>query len=181
MAKAVRLDRIEIRSWKLPKHWVQGAAPAGFTGKFRSAKCRSVLFNRGMAQYANETGLRCLLGGSSLNSNGPSHGWQLYRLLGSCGFLEFETEPAASSTRPNEQESRRTQPPVSSESKSMRMPVIPEVKVPRLLKAYLAIGPRDAAELAWSREFRTIGFLTQLDIKLISRSKRNQILAPLTQ
>ncbi len=39
------------------------------------------------------------------------------------------------------------------------------VKVPKLLKTYLAIGARIAAPPAWDREFRTIDFLTLLDLK----------------
>jgi putative hemolysin len=56
-----------------------------------------------------------------------------------------------------------------------------EVKVPRLLKTYLAIGARIAAPPAWDREFHTIDFLTLLDLKLLSASARNRFLAPLSQ
>ena len=53
-------------------------------------------------------------------------------------------------------------------------------KVPKLLKTYLAIGARIAAPPAWDREFRTIDFLTLLDLKLLSAAARNRFLAPLT-
>ena len=36
---------------------------------------------RGIAQYANEMGLRYLIGCSSLNSKDPVEGWQMYRQL----------------------------------------------------------------------------------------------------
>ena len=55
------------------------------------------------------------------------------------------------------------------------------VKVPKLLKTYLAIGARIAAPPAWDREFRTIDFLTLLDLNLLSAAARNRFLAPLTQ
>ena len=42
------------------------------------------------------------------------------------------------------------------------------MKVPKLLRTYLAIGARIAAPPAWDREFRTIDFLTLLDLKLLS-------------
>ena len=55
------------------------------------------------------------------------------------------------------------------------------VKVPKLLKTYLAIGARIAAPPAWDRAFGTIDFLTLLDLKLLSSAARNRFLAPLTQ
>ena len=55
------------------------------------------------------------------------------------------------------------------------------VKVPRLLKTYLAIGARVAAPPAWDRGFGTIDFLTLLDLKLLSAAARNRFLAPLTE
>ena len=53
-------------------------------------------------------------------------------------------------------------------------------KVPKLLKTYLAIGARIAAPPAWDREFRTIDFLTLLDLNLLSSAARHRFLAPLT-
>jgi putative hemolysin len=55
------------------------------------------------------------------------------------------------------------------------------VKVPKLLKTYLAIGARIAAPPAWDREFGTIDFLTLLDLRLLSHSARNRFLTPLVQ
>ena len=40
-----------------------------------------MLLWRGIAQYATDMGLRYLLGCSSLNSNDPAEGWQMYRQL----------------------------------------------------------------------------------------------------
>jgi putative hemolysin len=54
------------------------------------------------------------------------------------------------------------------------------LKVPKLLKTYLAIGARIAAPPAWDREFRTIDFLTLLDLNLLSAAARHRFLAPLT-
>ena len=56
-----------------------------------------------------------------------------------------------------------------------------QVKVPKLLKTYLAIGARIAAQPAWDRGFGTIDFLTLLDLKLLSSAARSRFLAPLTQ
>lgn len=55
------------------------------------------------------------------------------------------------------------------------------VKVPRLLKTYLAIGARIAAPPAWDRAFGTIDFLTLLDLELLTPAARNRFLAPLAQ
>jgi putative hemolysin len=49
-----------------------------------------------------------------------------------------------------------------------------------LLKTYLAIGARIAAPPAWDREFRTIDFLTLLDLNLLSAAARHRFLTPLT-
>jgi putative hemolysin len=56
-----------------------------------------------------------------------------------------------------------------------------QVKVPKLLKTYLAIGARLCGPPAWDREFGTIDFLTLLDLKLLSPSARNRFLAPLAR
>jgi putative hemolysin len=56
----------------------------------------------------------------------------------------------------------------------------PEVKIPKLLRTYMAIGARVCAPPAWDREFGTIDFLTLLDLQQLSASARNRFLAPLT-
>ena len=72
------------------------------------------------------------------------------------------------------------QPDGSLPESSTPAPAPSPVKVPKLLKTYLAIGARIAAPPAWDREFRTIDFLTLLDLKLLSPAARNRFLAPLT-
>src|SRR5579862_854456 len=55
-----------------------------------------MLLWRGIAQYATDIGLRYLLGCSSLNSNDPAEGWQMYRQLENFRVPgEFETAPTA--------------------------------------------------------------------------------------
>jgi putative hemolysin len=136
---------------------------------------------RGIAQYACGMGLRTLIGCSSLNSREPAEGWQVYRQLEEYRVSpEFETTPTTAYACPTEQEGRHTQQPAQQESQSMRASSFTEVKVPKLLKTYLAMGARIAAAPAWDREFGSIDFLTLLDLKLISRAARNRFLAPLT-
>lgn len=135
---------------------------------------------RGIAQYACAMGLRYLVGCSSLNSRNPAEGWQLYRQLEHYRVSpEFATEPTAEYVCPTEPEGAGAQPP-GAEGKSAPE-TADSVKVPRLLKTYLAIGARIAAPPAWDRGFGTIDFLTLLDLKLLSAAARNRFLAPLTE
>lgn len=133
---------------------------------------------RGIAQYATDMGLRYLIGCSSLNSQDPAQGWQMYRQLDQYRVNpEFETVPTANYACPSEQEGRHAQP----QCQPSRTHDTGAVKIPKLLKTYLAIGARIAAAPAWDREFGTIDFLTLLDLKMISSAARNRFLAPLTQ
>ena len=132
---------------------------------------------RGIAQYANDMGLRYLIGCSSLNSKNPAEGWQLYRQLEHYRVSpEFATAPTAAYACPVEQEADAQQTLSTEEAGAEQ-----QVKVPKLLKTYLAIGARIAAPPAWDRAFGTIDFLTLLDLKLLSSAARNRFLAPLTQ
>ena len=145
-----------------------------------------MLLWRGIAQYATDMGLRYLLGCSSLNSNDPAEGWQMYCQLANFRVSpEFETVPTAAYACPTEQQGAHTQPSFcqadrSSPDEDSPRPDKTPVKVPKLLRTYLAIGARIAAPPAWDREFRTIDFLTLLDLKLLSAVARQRFLAPLT-
>jgi putative hemolysin len=131
---------------------------------------------RGIAQYANNMGLRYLIGCSSLNSKDPAEGWQMYRQLEQYRVApEFATVPTVKYVCPTEQLGENAQPSTSLQDSSL------PTKVPKLLKTYLAIGARICAPPAWDREFGTIDFLTLLDLKLLSSAARNRFLAPLTQ
>lgn len=129
---------------------------------------------RGIAQYANDMGLRYLIGCSSLNSQDPAEGWQMYRQLENYRVSpEFMTTPTAEYACPVEREAA-SQTALPGEDGA-------QVKVPKLLKTYLAIGARIAAPPAWDRAFGTIDFLTLLDLQLLSSAARNRFLAPLAQ
>jgi len=140
---------------------------------------------RGIAQYANDMGLRYLIGCSSLTSRNPEEGWQLYRQLEHYRVSpEFETVPTAAYACPTEPAGSDAQPSLSNgdaETRSLEEGCKEGIKVPKLLKTYLAIGARIAAAPAWDRAFGTIDFLTLLDLKLLSSAARNRFLAPLTQ
>ena len=143
---------------------------------------------RGIAQYATDMGLRYLLGCSSINSNDPAEGWQVYSQLTQYRVPpEFETMPTARYACPIERRGVHAQPspcqpathPATYPDQSALQP--PPPKVPKLLRTYLAIGARIGGPPAWDREFGTIDFFTFLDLKLLSASARNRFLAPLTQ
>jgi len=144
---------------------------------------------RGIAQYATDMGLRYLIGCSSINSQDPAEGSQMYRQLEHYRVSpEFETVPTAAFACPIEQEGAHAQPSPCQSNRSMTESQSPlsaqavtQCKVPKLLRTYLAIGARLAGPPAWDREFGTIDFLTLLDLKLLSSSARNRFLAPLTQ
>ena len=142
-----------------------------------------MLLWRGIAQYACDMGLRYLVGCSSINSQDPAEGWQVYRQLDRYRVLpEFETEPTAAYACPIEPEGAQAQPsPFHRSLPEPEAAAATPCKVPKLLKTYLAIGARIAAPPAWDREFGTIDFLTLLDLRLLSSSARNRFLAPLTQ
>jgi putative hemolysin len=141
---------------------------------------------RGIAQYATDMGLRYLIGCSSLTSRDPAEGWQLYRQLEPFRVPpEFETTPTAAYACPIEPREEDAQPSFcpteSNAAADLACARRAAVKVPKLLKTYLAIGARVAAPPAWDREFGTIDFLTLLDLKLLSPAARSRFLAPLTQ
>jgi putative hemolysin len=149
----------------------------------RTAEVLTLLW-RGIAQYATDMGLRYLIGCSSINSNNPAEGWQMYGQLEHYRVPpEFETVPTAAYACPIEQQSAHAQPSLCPSDRSLQEAVASspaQCKVPKLLRTYLVIGARIAAPPAWDREFGTIDFLTLLDLKLLSASARNRFLAPLT-
>jgi len=123
---------------------------------------------RGIAQYATDMQLRYLIGCSSLNSVDSREGWQMYRQLQNYWVAEgLRTMPAEGFVCTDE----FADVPAETEP----------VKVPKLLKTYLAIGARICGAPAWDREFGTIDFLTLLDLRTISSSARNRFLAPLAE
>ncbi len=129
---------------------------------------------RGIAQYASAMGLRYLLGCSSMNSNNPAEGWQMYcQLQRFRAAPEFETVPTEEFICPAELHG-------SGEAQSRQRNSSPaqEMKIPKLLKTYLALGARIASPPAWDREFRTIDFLTLLDLETLSPSVRARFFSP---
>lgn len=105
---------------------------------------------RGIAQYALQHGGRYLIGCSSLTSQDPAHGSAVYHALQNYVVgppLRTEPQPgfAMPLISPNEADSQ----------------------APKLLRTYLAIGAKICGPPAIDRDFKTIDFLTLLDLETL--------------
>ncbi len=116
---------------------------------------------KGIAEYAQQHGARYLLGCSSLTSQDPAVGASAYAEL--CRHhlapIEYLTRPLPLFDCPLEQ--------LAAESP----------KIPKLLRAYLTIGAKICGPPALDREFKTIDFLTLLDLCGLPLGVRNRFLA----
>jgi putative hemolysin len=133
---------------------------ASIDREHRTSEVLSLLW-RGIAQYARHHGLRYLIGCSSLNSEDPQDGWTVFGHLSA--FIvapEFRTEPTSAYELPVTESIVTTAP----------------AKVPKLLKTYIGVGARICGKPAWDREFRTIDFLTLLDLDQLTPAARNRFL-----
>jgi len=115
----------------------------------RSSEVLSLLW-RGIAQYAINHGGRYLIGCSSLTSQDSAHGTGVYGAM-----REHLVEPRLRTTP----QPAFAMPLTSSENASD--------KIPKLLRAYLAVGARICGPPAIDREFKTIDFLTLIDLETL--------------
>lgn len=116
---------------------------------------------RGIAAYAEERNARYLVGCSSLTSQSASEGAAVYAQL-----QDFLVEPSLQ-TVPLPGYQLRVE-----EGGSPRHGLRP----PRLLRAYLSIGARICGVPAVDRAFKTIDFLTLLDLKAMYSAARARFL-----
>ena len=114
---------------------------------------------RGIGQYAREHGCRYLVGCSSLTSQAPAEGWAAYRKM-----QAYLVEPALQT-----QAVGKFQMPDAEN-------VARDVKIPKLLRTYLAVGAKIASEPAIDRDFKTIDFLTWLDLTSLTPAARMRYL-----
>ena len=121
---------------------------ASIAREHRTSEVLTLLW-RGITQYAQHYGLRYFLGCSSLNTTDADEGWAIYEQLQALMTRpQFHTVPTPAFVLP---------PPGASP--------LPVVKVPKLLKTYLAVGSRICGPPACDREFGTIDFLTLMDLE----------------
>ena len=118
----------------------------------RDHRSSEVLFLlwRGIAQYAMHHGGRYLIGCSSLTSQDPAHGTAVY-----ASMREHLVEPQLRTTP----QAGFVMPLVTSQNVSD--------KIPKLLRAYLAVGAKICGPPAIDREFKTIDFLTLMDLETL--------------
>jgi putative hemolysin len=116
---------------------------------------------KGIGQYALQHAGRYLVGCSSLTSQDPAEGVELYRQL------EPFLAPPELRTKPQLSYALNSDPNRSSHA---------AVTAPRLLRAYLNLGARICGEPALDREFKTIDFLTLLDLESLSPAARSRFL-----
>jgi len=115
----------------------------------RSSEVLNLLW-RGIARYALLNGGRYMMGCCSLTSQDPEMGYAVYESLRPW-MVEESLQTVATA--------------------AFKMPaktvVLPEERAPKLLRAYLTIGAKICSEPAIDREFKTIDFLTLLDLQTL--------------
>ncbi len=103
---------------------------------------------KGIGSYAQAHGARYLIGCSSLTSQDPAVAAAAYQLLApQLAPVAWRTLPTAAFVCP------------------VALPAQQRPKVPRLLAAYLALGAGICGPPALDREFRTLDFLTWIDVQ----------------
>jgi putative hemolysin len=106
---------------------------------------------KGIADYARLRGARYLFGCSSLTSQDPAVGASAYADL----CRRYLAPPPC-----------RTRPLPAYDCCLDRLAAEP-VKIPKLLRAYLALGAKICGPPALDRQFKTIDFLTLLDLETL--------------
>jgi putative hemolysin len=114
---------------------------------------------KGLANYALEHRARYMIGCSSLTSQDPAEGSAMYHAL-----RDYLVSPGLQ-TRP-----------IGEFAFPLSAPAGRKPSPPKLLRTYLAVGARICGAPAIDREFKTIDFLTLLDLERIPASMRARFL-----
>lgn len=115
---------------------------------------------KGIASYAQSRGARYLVGCSSLTSQDEAAGLAVYRELAASHLAEscWQTRPRVG-WRCSPLNGHALAPPV-----------------PRLMRAYLALGAKICGDPALDREFSTLDFLTWLDLQSMPERVLNKFM-----
>jgi putative hemolysin len=117
--------------------------------EFRSSEVLHLLW-RGIARYALANGGRYMMGCCSLASQDADMGHAVYETLRECMVdSELRTTATGAFALPDAKAA------------------MPDVRAPKLLRAYLTIGAKICSGPAIDREFKTIDFLTLLDLQTL--------------
>lgn len=116
---------------------------------------------KGIANYAREYGGRYLIGCSSLTSQDPAEGASMYTQIMRTNLapVEWRTLPKPAYDCP------------------MDMLAAEAPKIPKLLRAYLTIGAKICGPPALDRQFKTIDFLTLLDLESLPEDVKRRFLS----
>jgi putative hemolysin len=117
---------------------------------------------QGIARYARDHGARYLVGCSSITSQDPAVGVTLHANL-----HRHHLAPVEWRTRPH--------PDYECAAESL---LEEGPKVPKLLRAYLALGAWICGPPALDRAFKTIDFLTVLDFESLPARVLDRLLQP---
>jgi putative hemolysin len=115
---------------------------------------------KGIADYARDCGARHLVGCSSLTSQDPAVGASAYADL-----CRKHLAPPEWRTRP-----------LPAYDCSLSQLAAEPVAVPKLLRAYLALGAKICGPPALDAQFKTIDFLTLLDLDTLPPAARQRFL-----
>ena len=113
---------------------------------------------KGIADYASERGARYLIGCSSLTSQDPAAGASAYSEL----CRNHLAAPAWRTT------------PLPTHAVPLEVVTEEPVSIPKLLRAYLTIGGKICGPPALDAQFKTIDFLTLLDIEALPAATRER-------
>lgn len=115
----------------------------------RSSEVLHLLW-RAIARYVLAQGGRYMMGCCSLSSIDPALGHAVYR-----GLRNYTVEPSLMTV------------PTAPYILPIEDVTMDDARPPKLLRAYLTIGAKICSEPALDREFRTIDFLTLLDLQTL--------------
>jgi putative hemolysin len=115
----------------------------------RSSEVLHLLW-RAIARYVLANGGRYMMGCCSLSSTDAAQGQAVYRSL-----RNYTVEPSLMTV------------PTTSFLLPHDDTITEDIRPPKLLRAYLTIGAKICSEPALDREFRTIDFLTLLDLQTL--------------
>ena len=116
---------------------------------------------KGIADYTRQRGCRYLIGCSSLTSQEPAAGASAYTELCRNHLAEpaWRTEPLPSHECPLDAVTEET------------------TVIPKLLRAYLTVGAKICGPPALDRQFKTIDFLTLLDLDNLTEAARARFMS----
>jgi putative hemolysin len=117
---------------------------------------------KGIAEYAQQHGARYLVGCSSITSQDPAVGASAYADL-------WRKHLAAPQWRTC---------PLPAYDCSLAQLASEPVTIPKLLRAYLTLGAKICGPPALDQEFKTIDFLTLLDLEMLHPLARQRFLGP---